>query len=236
MSVAFIISAILIGLAGSFHCAGMCGPLMLTSLFKKNEGQMSIKTWTTYHLGRISVYALWGALFGTIGTSIKFFGFQQNISLTLGIGILSIMLVIIVFPSIETKIQQYIGYKHIRNKIYAFTKKINISPVLMGGVLNGLLPCGLVYVALAGATTMQDPIYGALFMTFFGIGTLPIMLAVMIIGVKLQFPIRKYLIKWYPVIIALMAMLLILRGMNQGNFMSPSLLVGKNEKIHCASE
>lgn len=236
MSEEFIISAILIGLAGSFHCAGMCGPLMLTSLFKKNEGQMSIKTWTSYHLVRISVYALWGALFGTIGTSIKFFGFQQNISLTLGVGILSIMLVIILFPSIETKIQQYIRYKHIQNKIFSIAKTLNLSPVLIGGVLNGLLPCGLVYVALAGATTMQDPIYGALFMTFFGIGTLPMMLAVMIIGVKLQFPIRKYLIKWYPVIIALMAMLLILRGMNQGNFMSPSLLVGKNEKIHCAAE
>lgn len=141
-----------------------------------------------------------------------------------------------VFPSMETKIQQYIGYKHIRNKIYSMAKTLHISPVLIGGMLNGLLPCGLVYVALAGATTMQDPIHGALFMTFFGIGTLPMLLAVMIIGVRLQLPIRKHLTKWYPALIAVMAMLLILRGMNQGNFMSPSLVVGKNEKIHCQPE
>ncbi len=236
MQLQFIISAILIGFAGSFHCAGMCGPLMLTSLFTKNENRMPIKTWTIYHSGRIFIYALWGALFGTIGTSMKFFGFQQNISLTLGIAILSIMLMIMIFPSVETKIQQYIGYKHIRNKIFSIAKTLNLSPVLIGGVLNGLLPCGLVYVALAGATTMQDPIHGALFMTFFGIGTLPMLLAVMIIGVRLQFPIRQYLTKWYPVIIIVMAMLLILRGMNQGNFMSPSLLIGKNEKIHCMPE
>jgi sulfite exporter TauE/SafE len=106
----------------------------------------------------------------------------------------------------------------------------------MAGLLNGMLPCGLVYVALAGATASQDPLRGAIFMALFGMGTLPLLAALLLLGKSLQIRLRQQMIKCYPALIGCMALLLILRGLNKGNMLSPSLLPGKNLLVHCATE
>jgi sulfite exporter TauE/SafE len=92
----------------------------------------------------------------------------------------------------------------------------------------------LVYVALAGATAMQDPIRGSIFMVAFGVGTLPMLLLVVLIGSRLQFTIRKHLVKWYPIMIGFMAILLIIRGLNLGNMLSPALMKNRSVNIQCA--
>jgi sulfite exporter TauE/SafE len=104
---------------------------------------------------------------------------------------------------------------------------------LLGGVVNGLLPCGLVYMALAGATAVQDPIQGGVFMILFGIGTLPLLITALVIGHKINLPMRKYLTRWYPILIGLMAIMLIIRGMNLGNMLSPALTPSENAAVHC---
>ena len=210
----FLISAFLIGFAGSLHCIGMCSPLMLSHVFNQANAKDSIIRWNFYHAGRILVYAMWGVLFGSIGISIKWFGIQQNISVALGIGILSILLLIKIFPTVESKIQRLVPYKLLAKKLYPKATESNFISAFVGGLLNGILPCGLVYVALAGATAMQDPIRGSIFMVVFGVGTLPMLLLVMLIGSRLQFIIRKHLVKWYPIMIGFMAILLIIRGLN----------------------
>jgi sulfite exporter TauE/SafE len=106
----------------------------------------------------------------------------------------------------------------------------------MAGLLNGLLPCGLVYVALAGATASQDALRGAVFMAFFGMGTLPLLAALLLLGRGIQTGLRQQMIKWYPLLIGCMAILLIIRGLDKGNMLSPSLLPGKNVLVHCATE
>ncbi|MFN5422321.1 MAG: sulfite exporter TauE/SafE family protein [bacterium] len=235
MHLEYIIPALIIGLGGSLHCVGMCGPLMFTALYKE-EQQSPVSHWVLYHSGRIGMYGLWGMLFGSIGASVKWFGIQQNISLSIGIGIIVILFIRKIYPSYERKIGEIVLLKKIRNLLIPYISKQTRSASLIGGVLNGLLPCGLVYMALAGATAVQDPIHGALFMMLFGVGTLPLLISVLLIGNNLSFPIKKYINKWYPAIIGLMAIMLIIRGLNIGNFFSPALKPGENAAIHCVEE
>ena len=234
MQLEFLISALLIGIAGSLHCVGMCGPLMLSNVLIHENLKESIIRWNFYHLGRILIYAMWGFLFGSIGISIKWFGMQQNISVALGLGILSTLLLIKIFPTVEIKLQKLIPFTILSKKFYSKKNSSTIKSAFVGGLLNGILPCGLVYVALAGATAMQNPIKGSIFMVMFGIGTLPMLILVLIIGSRLQLSVRKYFIKWYPIIIGLIGIMLIVRGLNLGSMLSPALIKNSRNIIQCA--
>jgi sulfite exporter TauE/SafE len=234
MQLEFLISALLIGIAGSLHCVGMCVPLMLSNVFIHENLKESIIRWNFYHLGRILIYAMWGFLFGSIGISIKWFGMQQNISVALGLGILSTMLLIRIFPTVENKLQKLIPFTMLSKKFYPKKNGSTIKSAFVGGLLNGILPCGLVYVALAGATAMQNPIKGSIFMVMFGIGTLPMLILVLIIGSRLQLSVRKYFIKWYPIMIGFIGIMLIVRGLNLGSMLSPALIKNSRNIIQCA--
>ena len=232
----FMIPALLIGLGGSLHCIGMCGPLMFATLYQQNQKALPTIHWTLYHLGRISIYGLLGMLVGLVGASAKWFGVQQNISIAIGIGILVVLIARKVFPSYEKYIPEIGVIQNIRKILIPHINKKTKSASLIGGVVNGLLPCGLVYMALAGATAVQDPLQGSIFMILFGLGTLPMLLVAMIMGNTLSLTTRKLLTKWYPIMIGLMAIMLIIRGMNLGQMLSPKLLPGKNAAIHCMRE
>ena len=236
MLLEYIIPAFLIGLGGSLHCIGMCGPLMFSSLISTKNGSLSFTDWFLYQSGRISIYAIWGIVFGTLGTSARWFGLQQNISLSLGIGILVILILTKLFPAFERKFSNILLVQFWKSKLSSLLQsKINRSEFI-AGMLNGILPCGLVYVALAGATAVQDPIKGGLFMIVFGIGTLPLLSALLFFGKSMQATVRKYLTKWYPALIGIMAIMLIIRGMNLGNFFSPSILPGNGTIVHCEAK
>ncbi len=231
-----LIPAFLIGLGGSLHCVGMCGPLMFSSLLSNKNGTVTIRDWFVYQSGRISVYGIWGVVFGSIGTSAKWFGLQQNISLSLGISILLILILTKAFPQFERKISNLLLTQYMRSKLLPIVHSKTKGSDFVTGLLNGILPCGLVYVALAGATAVQDPIQGGLFMVFFGIGTLPLLSALLFFGKGMQTKIRVQMTKWYPVIIGCMAVMLIIRGMNLGTFLSPALLPGTETVLHCSSK
>lgn len=236
MSLEFIIPALLIGIGGSLHCLGMCGPLMMTAIFRDDDGGFQFTRWLTYHSGRILVYALWGALFGMAGSTIRWFGVQQNISLSLGIGILLIVVLVKWVPSFEQRIGNLIIWKIVRKQLMPFIHTKGYMGPWVSGLLNGLLPCGLVYVALAGATGVQDAIRGALFMTAFGIGTLPLLTLVLMVGNTFGTKYRITISKWYPYMIGIMAILLIVRGANLGSMLSPRLLPGNQAVVHCVKE
>jgi len=229
----YIIPAFLIGLGGSLHCIGMCGPLMFSTLISNKNGGLSFTDWFFYQSGRISIYGIWGIIFGTIGTSAKWFDLQQNISLSLGIGILLILILTKLFPAFESKFSKLLLVQFWKSKLSSFLQSKTKGSDFIAGMLNGILPCGLVYVALAGATAVQDPIKGGLFMIVFGIGTLPLLSALLFFGKNMQAGIRRYLTKWYPALIGIMAIMLIIRGMNLGNFFSPAILPGNGTIVHC---
>ena len=234
MEISIFISALFIGLAGSFHCAGMCGPLMLTALFNNSNNTVSIKKWMIYHFGRISIYVIWGMLFGLIGTSLKLFGWQQNISISIGIMCIVGVLVLKIFPRIETHIGNFYLVRFLKEKLIYQESQHQNNHLLLNGMINGILPCGLVYIGMAGAAGMQHPLYGGLFMLFFGFGTIPILLLVFLMGKKIISPVRKYAIAFYPYMIILVGVLLIIRGLNLGIYYSPTLVKNGTGHIVCS--
>lgn len=236
MLLEYIIPAFLIGLGGSLHCIGMCGPLMFSSLINNTNGSISFIDWLLYQSGRIIIYAIWGIVFGAIGTSARWFGLQQNISLNLGIGMLVILVLTKLFPAFERKFSNILLAQFWKSKLLSLLQSKTKGSDFIAGMLNGILPCGLVYVALAGATAVQEPIKGGLFMIVFGIGTLPLLSALLFFGKSMQVSVRKYITKWYPALIGLMAIMLIIRGMNLGNFFSPAILPGNGTIVHCEAK
>jgi sulfite exporter TauE/SafE len=172
-------------------------------------------------------------LFGFIGTSARMFGWQQNISMSLGIGILAILILTRFFPQVERKFSVILLTQFWKSKLSVLIQNKTNQSDFLTGMINGILPCGLVYVALAGAASVQDPIKGGIFMVIFGIGTLPLLSALLFFGNNMKMNVRKQLAKWYPAFIGLMAILLIVRGMNIGNFFSPAILPGNDAIVHC---
>jgi hypothetical protein len=92
------------------------------------------------------------------------------------------------------------------------------------GALTGLLPCGLVYVACVGATATGGLLRGVEYMAAFGVGTVPMMLALGLSGKLIHASVRTKLVRLVPVSVCVLAALLILRGLSLGiPYVSPDL-------------
>ena len=168
------ITAIILGFAGSLHCAGMCSPLVMA--VTSANGAARWKSFI-YNGGRILTYALLGAIITAFGLLIDFSGFQLALTLCIavcfilmglsGIGGLRIPLVSTALVRLSTTL---------KNVFSSFLKKKSAFALFTMGMLNGLLPCGLTYFALTYCLTLARPIDGFQFMLLFGAGTLPVML------------------------------------------------------------
>jgi sulfite exporter TauE/SafE len=167
-------TALMMGLAGSFHCFGMCSPLIVTSTKGKSQA-FTRKVY--YNSGRILVYAIQGAVVSSIGLAFEFAGVQQWVSIALGAGL--ILLGVVGTTSFRLPVLSS-GLIHLTNWLkIKFTKLLSsrtLTSTIVLGSLNGILPCGLTYIAFAYCVTLPLPTDGFLFMTFFGLGTLPVML------------------------------------------------------------
>lgn len=214
-----------IGFLGSFHCIGMCGPIALAlpvfqeSYFKLLLGRI------LYNLGRVFTYALFGAMFGLFGSSLALVGMQQNVSIAIGV----IMLIVILMPrKYKNKISDIYIYKEISNFVKSsflkLSRKKSNRSMFYIGIINGFLPCGFVYVAVAGAVSTGTVLEGTAFMALFGMGTFPIMLAASLAGKYVNIGLRKKINKLIPVFAAILAIIFILRGLNLGiPYLSPKL-------------
>lgn len=217
---ALFITALSLGLLGSFHCIGMCGPLAF-SLPLNNSSEVAKFTGSLlYNTGRIITYSMLGLLFGLAGKSFYLFGFQQWLSISVGVIILFFLLA----PNKWTGNKFFTKYTHtVRAALGSLFTKKNYAALFAIGLLNGLLPCGLIYMAVAGAIATADAFKSSFFMASFGLGTLPVMWSVSFYGNYINAGIRKKIRKAYPVLIGLMACLLILRGMGLGiPYVSPA--------------
>lgn len=178
------LSALLLGLGGSIHCIAMCGPIALSLPLTAREKSIVLFQSLLYNLGRISTYALMGFFFGWMGWGIGFLGYQNVFSI--GLGFLLIATAFFTLPAIGKKLFRQFTPKLPLNKITSQLGKLLSSQSQYSayriGLLNGLLPCGLVYVALAGSFTSGNYWSGAMYMIAFGLGTLPLMFGVMIFG------------------------------------------------------
>ncbi len=234
MTFEIIIPALVLGAVSSLHCIGMCGPLaMALPLKEKNTPRFTGAL--LYNLGRMTTYATFGLIFGLIGRSFAWFGWQQKISITLGV----IILVSLVLPRILDNQNMITKWNTrimttLRGKLGQLLFNGNPASLYAIGLLNGLLPCSMVYLALAGSVATGSAVSGAIFMALFGAGTLPAMWAVSFFGGMIKQSVRVSARKLFPAIMMIMAILLILRGLNLGiPYLSPKLGVGTSETVEC---
>ncbi|MFN4007611.1 MAG: sulfite exporter TauE/SafE family protein [Chitinophagaceae bacterium] len=213
-----ITQAILTGLGlGSFsslHCIGMCGPIALSL------PNMHLPVWqqrasaVLYNLGRVITYSLIGALLGVLGRQFQMGQIQQIISIVMGALVLSYAIHhYFTRKSWQPRFLDAI-HQQVQKIMIHLLQSPTLSSFLLLGMANALLPCGMVYVALASALSFMDIEVSIAFMAAFGIGTLPLMLLVSMLGNTLRMPIRANLRKATPYMITIVGMLLILRGLN----------------------
>ena len=214
--------AFLLGLAGSLHCVGMCGPLAL-ALPRPPRHLLAGRL--LYNLGRTLTYAGMGLLFGGLGQTLLMAGWQRGLSIATGLLILAYLLSGWLGRgrwSLESAALRLLA--PVQRALGRLLQRTSPGGLLTIGLLNGLLPCGLVYVALAGAAATGTPAGGALFMAVFGLGTSPMMLAIALAGPALYGRLRGRFQAVIPVALGLMAVALILRGLELGiPYLSPDL-------------
>ncbi len=230
-------SAFFFGLISSLHCIGMCGPIAMMLPVDRNNQAKKVTQIVTYHLGRLSAYATIGLVFGLLGKGFFLAGIQQKLSIFIGVA----MILVILIP--EKKLAQYNFSKPIFKLISKMKatlgsqfKNRSYKSLFTIGLLNGFLPCGMVYVALFGAIAMQSPDYGVVYMLLFGLGTVPMMSSVVYLNSFLTVPIRNKIQKAIPYVAVLIGALFILRGLGLGiPYVSPanmSLFVQQNPNCH----
>jgi uncharacterized protein len=229
-----ITAGAILGMVSSLHCIGMCGPLALAlPVYHLPKLQQTIAV-LLYHLGRVLTYSLLGLLFGLAGHRIYMAGFQQWFSIILGVIMLILAFQYFLFSGHKQLQWLHPFYRLVQQLMNRFLQSKTTSGFLWLGMANGLLPCGMVYLALAGALGTTQVSQSVAFMFFFGTGTLPAMLALTLFGKRFTPGIRLQLKRVIPYCMAAMAVLFILRGLNLGiPFVSPLMPPSPQQAVSC---
>lgn len=220
-----ILSGLALGFFGSLHCIGMCGPIAL-ALPTQSKSKLSFYSGRIlYNLGRVITYSIMGLIIGLIGQKINLAGYQQIVSITLG----ALILIAVLLPSniknyfIRLKAVQLIT-KALQSSIGVLFRKGGQGSLFGIGVLNGFLPCGFVYVALAGAVALNSIEKSILFMALFGVGTIPAMFSASIVTNLFGQNFRRRIHRAIPIFASVLAVIFILRGLNLGiPYLSPKM-------------
>jgi sulfite exporter TauE/SafE len=224
----FLITAFILGLAGSLHCAGMCGPLAL-AITAANPGRFLIGR-VVYNSGRILTYCAMGVVFGLLGKSFFVAGVQRWASIGLGAA-----LFVGLFASRKLAFSRPVTslVEWLKSNMSILLRQRSLTSLLVLGLLNGLLPCGLVYVACAGAAGTGGVISGLAYMAIFGAATVPMLVAISFSGRLVPLSLRLKLRKAIPVSVFLLAAILVLRGMSLGiPYLSPDLAASSPSCCH----
>jgi sulfite exporter TauE/SafE len=220
---AILLSALVLGLMGSFHCAGMCGPIAIALPLHGNTIRQKIFGGVLYNSGRTITYGVMGALFGLLGQGIGLLGFQQSISVIMG----AIMIVSTLFPALfKNRNRIGKGWFSLVGKLKKSMGEMfsirSFSSLFFIGLLNGLLPCGLVYMAIAGAIGTGNAAEGTLYMILFGLGTIPMLLTISVAGNMISQTFRKKINTLIPILVVVVGLLFVLRGLSLGiPYLSP---------------
>lgn len=217
------LSALILGLVSSLHCIAMCGPVaMVLPLSRNNPARKALQI-LLYHFGRLTSYTALGLAFGLFGRGIYLAGMQQHLSIVAGV----LIILIVIIP--EKTFAKY----NFSRPVYGMLSKAKSAmgkrlrnpslPSLYAiGLLNGLLPCAMVYAALFGALATQEVFSGGLYMAFFGLGTVPLMGGVSYLSQWATMPVRNNLRKLIPAAMVCIGGLFIVRGLSLGGHYSPS--------------
>ena len=225
--------ALLMGFTGSLHCAGMCGPIVWVMPFQVFKGFKKALALGLYHAGRISVYALLAVILHSF-RSLFDPKLQQTISILLGalllvVGILSFV------PNHSVKFKLPWA-EYVKKQLGRVIGRPGLGMLALSGILNGLLPCGLVYMALSASLSAGTAEQAASLMYFFGLGTLPMLVSISLLKTRLSFVRSGHIRKLVPVVVFCFGCLFILRGMNLDiPYLSPKVTVTQHEIKSCCS-
>lgn len=219
-----IATALLFGLLGSLHCVGMCGPIAFLMPVDHHNPFKKFLQILSYHSGRLLTYALIGFLFGAVGERLNLFGLQQQLSIAVGVSMISAVVIPTrIFNRYSLSKPAYKLVSRIKSALGQQLKNKRKSTFFTLGLLNGLLPCGLVYMAVFGALGTGGAFNGSLYMLLFGLGTIPLMTSAIYLGNFLKGKAKRRIVKLIPVLVILMGCLFILRGLGLGiPYVSPS--------------
>ena len=217
MELTLILAALTLGFTTGFHCLGMCGPIALSlGLNKKQQVNYHLQN-TTYQLGRIFTYSVLGAILGLVGEAFNLAGFQSY--LTIFAGVVLIFMAIVSFGGTDfaTKVPFLNKYlMGVKVKLGKLLSQSDYSSRFLTGVLNGFLPCGMVYMALTASLAAGSVLKSASFMALFGVGTFPFMYLAVLFGNMLNTATRNKILKVVPAMMIVLGGLFILRGMEIG--------------------
>lgn len=223
MEITLLISALALGFASGFHCIGMCGPIALSLGLTKKQATNYYLQNLTYQFGRIVTYSFLGAVLGIVGQGFEMAGLQQYV--TIAVGLLLIVMAVFSFggKDFASKIPYFSGFLlKVKMKLGKLLQKADYKSRFSTGILNGFLPCGMVYMALTASLASGGIWQSALFMLLFGLGTLPFMFAVVLVGNLMTTAFRIKILKFVPVMMILLGGLFVLRGLEIGiPFVSP---------------
>jgi len=230
-------SALIFGLISSLHCIGMCGPIAMMLPVDRNNPAKKVIQIMIYHLGRLTAYASLGLIFGILGKGFYMAGIQQQLSIV--VGVLMITIAIIpekVFMKYNFSKPVYRVISKVKSSLGSQFKRKSPDALFTIGLLNGFLPCGLVYAALFGAIAMPNLTLSISYMFLYGLGTIPMMSAVVFISNIFSLSLRNKLQKIIPVVAVFIGILFIIRGLGLDlAYLSPSntnLFVKANASCH----
>lgn len=226
-----LIAGLVLGITSNFHCLGMCGPIAMAIPVNRKSTWTILSGILQYNAGRILTYALLGAVVGSIGITVETLGFLQWISIIAGV-------LMIIFAwrkwlssifsghlptfGIQGFISKSLG------KVLAMQTPFKL-PFL--GMINGLLPCGMVYIGLMNALLAGNPVSSAYTMIAFGVGTLPAMIAVGFAANRISGNVRQKVNKVVPFLLTFVGVLIVLRGMNLDiPYISPKVKMTTSQK------
>lgn len=230
MNTVVFASSFLLGIGSSLHCLGMCGPLLMAVPFPESGSGKGFKL--LYLLGKALAYGVLGAMMGILGLKSIWGEAQQYVSIAAGVFILLMVL----FPLLKPKAFRFPFQKTFSSVFNRMKSQARWWHFMQLGFLNGLLPCGMVYVALTAALASGGPLDGFIAMMLFGLGTAPVLWILVLMKGKLSFSLRQ---KLKPISVALslvVGLLLVARGLNLGiPYISPKMNTAKAEQSCCSS-
>jgi sulfite exporter TauE/SafE len=219
---------LLLGFAGSLHCAGMCSPLVMAVTYNRKGFIHRVN----YNAGRIFTYCIYGAFAVVLGSAFELAQYGEIISVALGVILLfvaisglNVSFIPLISPTLSRLTRQL-------KLCFGYLLKIE-SPVsvFLLGMINGLLPCGLTFLALTYCFTLTGIEDGVSFMLLFGVGTLAVMLGFTSLLIRMVRTYNLSIQKVNSVLILITAVLLIGRGLLHGQFQHGNHTAVKQEVI-----
>ncbi len=220
-----LFSGFIIGFLGSLHCIGMCGPIVLALPSGSLRDKNYIFGKIIYNSGRVVTYSLLGLLFGFIGKGFALWGIQRWVSIILGTLILIYIFLPVKFKKSILNISVFANATNYFKKLFGkiIQKKSRSSHFLIG-LINGLLPCGFVYMGIFASLALGDALKGMLFMMLFGLGTMPAMLGVSFAANIISQKLKQRINRLIPIFAIVLAIIFIFRGLNLGiPYLSPKM-------------